>query len=99
MGEFATAAVLEKQLLTAEEEEAERKSLRKELVAVQPRPKKGLVSSAVDLLERFIFYIMHDSSKPLHYLSGNFAPIRDETPPSVDLPVRGYLPVRIDSII
>nr|XP_010931015.1 LOW QUALITY PROTEIN: carotenoid 9,10(9',10')-cleavage dioxygenase [Elaeis guineensis] len=62
------------------------------IVAVNPKPRKGLVSKAVDLIERVIVYLMHDSSKPLHYLSGNFAPVRDETPPCFDLPVRGSLP-------
>lgn len=37
--------------------------------------------------------LMHDASLPLHYLSGNFAPVRDETPPVKDLPVvHGFLP-------
>ncbi|XP_010552739.1 PREDICTED: carotenoid 9,10(9',10')-cleavage dioxygenase 1 isoform X1 [Tarenaya hassleriana] len=35
---------------------------------------------------------MHDASQPLHYLSGNFAPVREETPPVKDLPVTGHLP-------
>ncbi|XP_023643992.1 carotenoid 9,10(9',10')-cleavage dioxygenase 1 [Capsella rubella] len=35
---------------------------------------------------------MHDASLPLSYLSRNFAPLRDETPPTKDLPVHGTLP-------
>ncbi|XP_020580149.1 carotenoid 9,10(9',10')-cleavage dioxygenase 1-like [Phalaenopsis equestris] len=94
MGELAAAVTLEKQRLTAEgEEAADGKSSRNLVVAVQPKPKKGLVSSAVDFLERFIVYLMHDSSKPLLYLSGNFAPVRDETPPSAAVSVHGSLPV------
>ncbi|PKA49853.1 Carotenoid 9,10(9',10')-cleavage dioxygenase [Apostasia shenzhenica] len=85
---------MEKKWRSEEDEglKAEVKSSRMGVVAVQPKPKRGVVSAAVDLLERFIVYLMHDSSKPLHYLSGNFAPVRDETPPSANLPVRGSLP-------
>lgn len=94
MGELAASATLEKQRLTAEgEKAADGKSSRSLVVAVQPKPRKGLVSSAVDLLERVVVYLMHDSSKPLHYLAGNFAPVRNESPPSVALPVHGSLPV------
>lgn len=90
MGEVA----LEKERFVTEKDAAaeDGKKPGKRVVAVQPKPKKGLVSSAVDFLERIIVYLMHDSSKPLHYLAGNFAPVPDETPPRIDLPVRGYLP-------
>lgn len=64
-----------------------------DIVAVNPKPKKGLVSKTVDLIERVLVYLMYDSKAPLHYLSGNFAPAREETPPARDLPVRGSLPV------
>ncbi|EHA8588346.1 putative Carotenoid 9,10(9',10')-cleavage dioxygenase [Cocos nucifera] len=74
-------------------EEAVEKEQQQGIVAVNPKPGKGLVSKAVDLIERAIVYLMHDSSKPLYYLSGNFAPVRDETPPCFDIPVRGSLPV------
>lgn len=77
---------VKEQLLQEEEEE-------KGVVAVNPKPKKGLVSATVDLIERVIVYLMHDRKTPLHYLAGNFAPVRDETPPCTDLPVRGTLPV------
>nr|QIS62326.1 carotenoid cleavage dioxygenase 1 [Crocus sativus] len=72
----------------AKEEVEERRSI----VAVNPQPSKGLVSSAVDLIEKAVVYLFHDKSKPCHYLSGNFAPVVDETPPCPDLPVRGHLP-------
>ncbi|XP_073007956.1 carotenoid 9,10(9',10')-cleavage dioxygenase [Typha latifolia] len=62
------------------------------IVAVEPRARKGLASRTVDLIEKVLVYFGHDSSKPLYYLSGNFAPVRDETPPCADLPVRGSLP-------
>ncbi|KAJ6814654.1 carotenoid 9,10(9',10')-cleavage dioxygenase [Iris pallida] len=62
------------------------------IVAVDPKPRKGLVSSAVDLLEKAVVYFMYDKSKPHHYLSGNFAPVKDETPPCADLTVKGHLP-------
>ncbi|XP_006664795.2 carotenoid 9,10(9',10')-cleavage dioxygenase [Oryza brachyantha] len=58
----------------------------------QPQPRRGLASWALDLLERVAVRLGHDASKPLHWLSGNFAPIRDETPPAQGLPVRGHLP-------
>ncbi|KAJ4905133.1 hypothetical protein Rs2_19084 [Raphanus sativus] len=63
------------------------------IVSVNPKPSKGLSSKLVDLVERVIVKLMHDASLPLHYLSGNFAPVRDETPPVKDLPVvHGFLP-------
>nr|AAT68189.1 carotenoid cleavage dioxygenase 1 [Petunia x hybrida]WRM38006.1 carotenoid cleavage dioxygenase 1 [synthetic construct] len=61
------------------------------VVVVNPKPKKGITAKAIDLLEKVIIKLMHDSSKPLHYLSGNFAPT-DETPPLNDLPIKGHLP-------
>uniref|UniRef100_A0A2P2LL84 carotenoid 9,10-dioxygenase n=3 Tax=Rhizophora mucronata TaxID=61149 RepID=A0A2P2LL84_RHIMU len=61
------------------------------VVEVSPEPKKGLTSKLVDLLEKLIVKLMYDSSQPLHYLSGNFAPV-PETPPVKDLPVKGFLP-------
>lgn len=63
------------------------------LVEVNPKPSKGLASKATDFLEKLFVKLMHDSSKPQHYLSGNFAPVREETPPITDLPVKGFLPV------
>ncbi|KAK9092065.1 hypothetical protein Syun_026976 [Stephania yunnanensis] len=62
------------------------------VVVVDPRPSKGITSWFVDLVETIVVKLMHDSAKPLHYLSGNFAPVRDETPPSANLPVEGHLP-------
>lgn len=62
-------------------------------MVVNPKPKKGVTSKIVDLIEKLIVKLMYDSSKPQqHYLSGNFAPVSYETPPSKDLPVIGYLP-------
>ncbi|GAB2289035.1 Dixin [Dionaea muscipula] len=62
------------------------------IVVVNPKPSKGLTSKAIDFLEKLIVKLMHDSSQPQHYLSGNFAPVVDETPPLKDLPVKGQLP-------
>ncbi|KAJ0260519.1 hypothetical protein HA466_0067120 [Hirschfeldia incana] len=63
------------------------------IVSVNPRPSKGLSSKLLDLVERVVVKLMHDASLPLHYLSGNFAPVQDETPPVKDLPVvHGFLP-------
>ncbi|XP_009589876.1 carotenoid 9,10(9',10')-cleavage dioxygenase 1-like isoform X1 [Nicotiana tabacum] len=61
------------------------------VVVVNPKPKKGVIGKAIDLLEKGIIKLMHDSTKPLHYLQGNFAPT-DETPPLKDLSVSGHLP-------
>ncbi|XP_051146077.1 carotenoid 9,10(9',10')-cleavage dioxygenase [Andrographis paniculata] len=61
------------------------------VVVVNPKPNKGLSSAAIDWLEWAFVKLMHDSKQPLHYLTGNFAPV-DETPPLADLPVRGDLP-------
>lgn len=71
---------------------AEKLSDGSSIISVHPRPSKGFSSKLLDLLERLVVKLMHDASLPLHYLSGNFAPIRDETPPVKDLPVHGFLP-------
>ncbi|KAK2992345.1 hypothetical protein RJ640_015433 [Escallonia rubra] len=62
------------------------------VVVVNPKPNKGITSKAIDFLEKLIVKLMHDSSKPLHYLYGNFAPVRAETPPCKDLTIIGHLP-------
>ncbi|CAN4110363.1 unnamed protein product [Withania somnifera] len=61
------------------------------LVVVKPKPRKGFIAKVIDLLEWVIIKLMHDSSRPLHYLQGNFAPT-DETPPLTNLVIQGYLP-------
>ncbi|KAH9710185.1 Carotenoid 9,10(9',10')-cleavage dioxygenase 1 [Citrus sinensis] len=55
------------------------------IVAVDPKPKNGVTSKVIDFVEKLIVKWMYDSSQPLHYLSGNFAPVPDETPPTKDL--------------
>ncbi|KAJ7949175.1 carotenoid cleavage dioxygenase 1 [Quillaja saponaria] len=62
------------------------------LVHVDPKPSKGFTSKVVDYIEKLIVKLMYDSSQPEHYLSDNFAPVTDETPPTKDLLVKGYLP-------
>ncbi|KAL6981231.1 Dixin, partial [Sarracenia purpurea var. burkii] len=62
------------------------------VVLVKPKPNKGLTSKAMDWLEKLIVKLMYDSSQPRCHLSGNFAPVLEETPPCKDLPVKGYLP-------
>ncbi|GMY22436.1 carotenoid 9,10(9',10')-cleavage dioxygenase 1 isoform X1 [Fagus crenata] len=64
----------------------------KKIVQVNPKPNKGLTSKVVDFVENLIVKFMYDSSLPHHYLSGNFAPVREETPPITDLLVKGHLP-------
>ncbi|CAH8358035.1 unnamed protein product [Eruca vesicaria subsp. sativa] len=63
------------------------------ILPVNPKPCKGFSSKVIDLLEALVIRLMHDASLPLHYLSGNFAPLRYETPPVKDLPIHGHLPV------
>ncbi|KAF8398390.1 hypothetical protein HHK36_017317 [Tetracentron sinense] len=62
------------------------------IVVVDPKPSIGIASKFVDLVEKLILKLTYDSSKPNHYLSGNFAPVAEETPPCKNLPVKGYLP-------
>lgn len=63
------------------------------ILKVEPKPSNGFTSKAVDLLEKIIVKLFYDSSLPHHWLSGNFAPVKDETPPVKDLTVQGHLPV------
>ncbi|KAJ0094769.1 hypothetical protein Patl1_17190 [Pistacia atlantica] len=61
---------------------------------VNPQPHKGLASKAIDFLETMIVKFMYNnSSLPLYYLSGNFAPVPYETPPTANLHVIGHLPI------
>uniref|UniRef100_A0A7N0VEV7 Uncharacterized protein n=1 Tax=Kalanchoe fedtschenkoi TaxID=63787 RepID=A0A7N0VEV7_KALFE len=66
------------------------------IVTVKPKPNKGLASKVIDLFEKLVVKLLYDSSKPQHYLSGDFAPVSDETPPCADLPVIGHLPACMD---
>ncbi|XP_024930126.1 carotenoid 9,10(9',10')-cleavage dioxygenase 1-like [Ziziphus jujuba] len=56
------------------------------IVVVNPKPNKGVTSKLVDWVETLIVKFMYDPSQPLHYLSGNFAPVPNQTPPTEDLP-------------
>ena len=69
------------------------------VVVPAPRPRKGLASWALDLLESLVVRLGHDKTKPLHWLSGNFAPVVEETPPAPTLTVRGHLPGPFPSLI
>lgn len=62
------------------------------IVAVNPKPNRGITSKLIDLFEKLVVKLGYDSSQPHHYLSGNFAPVPDETPPTTNLPVSGHLP-------
>ncbi|KAK4253733.1 hypothetical protein QN277_010372 [Acacia crassicarpa] len=62
------------------------------IVKPDPKPCNGFTSKAIDLLEKLLVKFMYDSTKPHHWLLGNFAPVSDETPPTKHLPVKGYLP-------
>ncbi|XP_049368759.1 carotenoid 9,10(9',10')-cleavage dioxygenase 1-like isoform X1 [Solanum verrucosum] len=62
-------------------------------VVVKPKPNKKFGGKAIDWLEKVIVKLMYKSNAPnCPFLSGNFAPIHEETPPCKDLPVKGYLP-------
>ncbi|KAF3617857.1 Carotenoid 9,10(9',10')-cleavage dioxygenase 1 [Capsicum annuum] len=61
------------------------------VVVVDPKPQNGVFAKAIDWLEWGIIKLMNDSTKPIQYLQGNYAPT-DETPPVNDLPVKGHLP-------
>ncbi|KAH0728270.1 hypothetical protein KY284_004135 [Solanum tuberosum] len=61
------------------------------VVVVDPKPQNGVAAKAIDWVEWAIIKLMNDSTKPLPFLQGNFAPT-DETPPLKDLPVIGHLP-------
>ena len=65
------------------------------VVVPEPRPRKGLTSWALDLLESVAVRLGHDKAKPLHWALAirQLCPIVNETPPAPDLPVRGHLPV------
>ncbi|CAL0333573.1 unnamed protein product [Lupinus luteus] len=65
---------------------------RSAIVKVEPKPRKGFIAIVIDLLEKLLVKLFHNSKRPHHYLAGNFAPVPDETPPTNDLPVLGYLP-------
>ncbi|KAM7472514.1 hypothetical protein LguiA_010697 [Lonicera macranthoides] len=62
------------------------------VVEVKPKPQKGLRSKAMDWLEGQIVKLMYKTTTNHHYLSGNYAPVPYETPPSNHLPVIGHLP-------
>ncbi|KAG2298656.1 hypothetical protein Bca4012_010123 [Brassica carinata] len=68
------------------------------ILSVNPKPSRGFSSKLIDLLEGLVVKLMHDASLPLHCLSGNFAPLREETPPVKDLPVHGFLPECLNGI-
>ncbi len=67
------------------------------IVAVEPKPRKGLSSKVIDLVEKMVVKLMHGYHASLphqHYLSGTFAPVSGETPPTTNLLLKGHLPVR-----
>lgn len=64
-----------------------------DVVVVNPKPQNGLTSKVIDFVESLIVKFMYDTSQPRHYLSGNFAPVSEETPPTKSLTVIGHLPV------
>lgn len=66
-----------------------------QVVVVNPKPAKGFASKFIDWLEKVVVKLGYDSKQPLHYLSGNFGPVVEETPPRKDLPVKGQLPVSL----
>ncbi|KAK6804071.1 hypothetical protein RDI58_001855 [Solanum bulbocastanum] len=62
-------------------------------VVVKPKPNKKFGGKAIDWLEKVVVKLKYKSNAPnCPFLSGNFAPIDEETPPCKDLPVKGNLP-------
>nr|UBZ25138.1 carotenoid cleavage dioxygenase 2L [Crocus sativus] len=98
----------------ANKEEAEKrkkkpKPLKVLITKVDPKPRKGMASVAVDLLEKAFVYLLYGNSaadrssgrrrrKEHYYLSGNYAPVGHETPPSDHLPVHGSLPECLNGV-
>ena len=76
------------------EEVVEKIEGKQEVVVVNPKPNNGFTAKLIDWVEKAVVKLMYDSKQPLHYLSGNFAPV-DETPPCKDLLVKGHLPVSL----
>ncbi|RYQ94870.1 hypothetical protein Ahy_B08g089822 isoform C [Arachis hypogaea] len=70
----------------------EEEKKRNGIVSVEPKPSNSFTSKVIDLLEKLLVKLMYDTSLPHHYLTGNFAPLPDETPPTKDLPLTGHLP-------
>nr|KYP69040.1 Carotenoid 9,10(9',10')-cleavage dioxygenase 1 [Cajanus cajan] len=62
-----------------------------EIVKIEPKPRSCFTSKVIDLLEKRVVKFFYDSSLPHGFLAGNFAPV-PETPPTKDLPIKGYLP-------
>ncbi|XP_027113745.2 carotenoid 9,10(9',10')-cleavage dioxygenase [Coffea arabica] len=77
------------------EEVVEKIEGKQEVVVVNPKPNNGFTAKLIDWVEKAVVKLMYDSKQPLHYLSGNFAPV-DETPPCKDLLVKGHLPECLD---
>lgn len=67
------------------------------VLLVKPKPQNGVIAKAIDWLEWGIIKLMYDSTKPLPFLQGNFAPTH-ETPPLKDLTFKGHLPVSSPTI-
>lgn len=63
------------------------------IVKVDPKPNKGWMATMVDMVEKVLVRFMFDPTISNHFLTGPFAPVKDETPPSSQLPVIGFLPV------
>ncbi|KAI3953622.1 hypothetical protein MKW92_013906 [Papaver armeniacum] len=61
------------------------------ILLVNPKPRKGSASQFLDVVEKLIVKLMHDSKQPNQHLSGIFAPVHEETPPQPNLLVKGYL--------
>ncbi|GAB2214499.1 hypothetical protein Droror1_Dr00018850 [Drosera rotundifolia] len=76
------------------EESKSSKPTSPQIVIVNPKPSNGPTAEAIDFVEKLMVKWLYNSKLPQHYLSGNFAPVREETPPRTDLLVKGYLPVR-----
>ncbi|GAA0153014.1 oxygenase [Lithospermum erythrorhizon] len=63
------------------------------VIKVDPKPNIGEVSKTIDYVTGLMVKLQYDTNETPYYLSGNFGPIRKETPPTGDLKViQGQIP-------
>ncbi|GAA0183380.1 hypothetical protein LIER_42395 [Lithospermum erythrorhizon] len=69
------------------------------VIEVDLKPNIGEVSKTIDYVTGLMVKLQYDTNETPYYLSGNFGPIRKETPPTGDLKViQGQIPVSIYKI-
>nr|BDB95543.1 Carotenoid cleavage dioxygenase [Vector pRK-HIEBIYZ-FhCCD2]BDB95558.1 Carotenoid cleavage dioxygenase [Vector pRK-HIEBIYZ-FhCCD2-ALD8] len=81
-------------------EKKKKKKKQTKVRIVDPKPRKGLLSFAVDLIEKALVYLLYGNAdrKRHYYLSGNYAPVEHETPPCSELRIHGSLPECLNGV-